>query len=95
VDTLVQLHADHRASDQVSKVGNAGSSRRAVLACRNEARRQCCSVRDVFDVEEHRKRFDVVMLLERQRERIYANCRYDVEDREARLGNVGRSAGRG
>jgi hypothetical protein len=27
VDTFVQLHADHRPDDQVSKVGQAGRSR--------------------------------------------------------------------
>lgn len=76
--------------------GGGGNYRdRAMLACQNEARRQGYSVRDVFDIKEHRKRFDMAMALQRNRDRVYADCRYDVEDREARLRNVGRSAGRG
>jgi hypothetical protein len=37
----------------------------------------------------------MAMQLERHRERVYADCRYDVDDRDARLGKIGRSAGRG
>jgi hypothetical protein len=76
--------------------GGGGNWRdRAVLACQNEARRQGFSVKDVFDIKEHRKRYDMAMLLEKRRERVYADCRYEVDERQARLGNVGRSAGRG
>jgi hypothetical protein len=76
--------------------GGGGNWRdRAVLACQNEARRQGFSVKDVFDIKEHRKRYDMAMLLEKRRERVYADCGYEVDERQARLGNVGRSAGRG
>ncbi len=75
--------------------GDGNWRERAILACQNEAKRRDFKVRDVFDIKEHRDRFDMVMVLERKRERTYADCRYEVDEREARLGNVGRSAGRG
>jgi hypothetical protein len=68
---------------------------RAVLACENEAKRRDFKVRDVFDIAHHRGGYEMAMQLERNRERVYADCRYDVDARDARLGNIGRSAGRG
>lgn len=91
-----------RGSGGGSGWGGGGSSggdgnwrERAVLACQNEAKRRDFKVRDVFDISQHRGGYDMAMLLEHKRERVYADCRYKVDDREARLSNVGRSAGRG
>lgn len=68
---------------------------RAVLACQNEAKRQDYKVRDVYDIDRHRRGFEMALELERkrhgERQRFNADCRYDTNEREAQLSHIGRS----
>jgi hypothetical protein len=71
--------------------GPAWQADRAREACRNQAEQQGYRFDQYTQTSQNRNGYQVTMQLRRQDRRIYADCNYDVDRRQAVLLNVGRS----